>query len=182
MELTTESKKIKDGEVLKIPTDTVDAYVAKIFDKKAVQKIFELKKRALEKNLPVFVSSVDEIKEFAEFDPRYSRIIQKFWPGPLTLILPIKPEIDLFLGTNPQPTVAVRFPNSELIKSLIESNGPLAQTSANLSGELPHASNDKRGVDFEPEVSTIITIENSQLKLIRAGKISFEDISTIGFS
>lgn len=126
---------LREGEVVAFPTDTVYGVGANVFERFAVRQIFELKKRPLDKALPVFIYQVDDLNLVARDIPNQAwPLLQKFWPGALTVVLPkvaaLPDEV-----TAGQPTVAVRIPDHPVCLDLVIQVGrPLAVTSANLSG------------------------------------------------
>lgn len=117
-------KIILAGGVVICPTDTVYGLIADATNQKAVEKIYEIKKRPRIKPLAVFVSSIKQAKELAEIDKKQEKILKKYWPGKYTFILKSK-----------SGTIGLRIPKYKLIHDLIKKTGrPLVQTSANISG------------------------------------------------
>jgi L-threonylcarbamoyladenylate synthase len=120
--------------VIICPTDTVYGFLADAGNKKAVDKIYNIKKRPRSKPLSVFVRSVAEAKKIAFIDVRQEKILKKYWPGKYTFILRRKPGLKLY-GLD-KKTVAVRVPHYPfLLKLLKKIQRPLAQTSVNISGQ-----------------------------------------------
>jgi L-threonylcarbamoyladenylate synthase len=125
---------LKKGGVVICPTDTVYGFLADATNKKAVEKIFKIKKRPRSKPLAVFVSSIKKAKSLAEIDERQEKILKKYWPGKYTFILKRKPGVKLY-GARKE-TVAIRIPEYKFLNNLLKKvNRPLAQTSVNISGE-----------------------------------------------
>jgi len=116
---------LKQGKVLILPTDTIYGFVCDARNKDAVKRIFELKKRSIDKPLPVFVSSIEMAKELAYISHDQEEYIQKVWPGNTTVILKQKQRLPYT-----KETIALRMPDYDLLKIDI----PLAQTSVNISG------------------------------------------------
>ena len=130
-------EKLQAGGVVVIPTDTVYglACLPRLHD--AVQKIFELKGRPDAKPLPVLGDGIGSLEAVAEFEDRAVVLARKYWPGPLTLVLPRAQNFTYDLGGSDTASVAVRVPQSAVTLELLGRTGPLAVTSANRSGEEP---------------------------------------------
>ena len=128
---------LREGGVVVLPTDTVYGIGCLPDRAGAVQAVFELKGRPDDKPLPVLGASVDELARVATFDDAARAVAHRFWPGPLTLVLPRAEGFTFDLGGEGDGSVAVRVPESELALTLLEEVGPLAVTSANRSGERP---------------------------------------------
>lgn len=127
---------LSSGEVVIFPTDTVYGFLADAQNKKAVAKIYKIKKRPKSKPLPLFVTNLKTAKGLAEINSHQEKILKKYWPGKYTFILRRKKEIKLF-GVD-KKTVALRIPKHTLLKKVLRKfGGPLAQTSVNASGENP---------------------------------------------
>ena len=128
----------KNGGVVICPTDTVYGFLADATNKKAVDKIFKIKKRPKLKPLPIFVKDIKMAKELAEINKEQEKILKKYWPGKYTFILKRKPNIKLY-GVH-KNTIAIRIPKYKFLNNLLKKiNKPLAQTSVNISGEPPFA-------------------------------------------
>jgi len=126
-------KIIEDGGVVIFPTDTVYGFLADAGNKKAVDKIYKIKKRPKSKPLAVFVKDFKIAKELAEINEKQEKIMKKKWPGKYTFILKRK-SVKLFDGG--KNTIAIRIPKHKLLNSLLKKiNKPLVQTSVNISGE-----------------------------------------------
>lgn len=129
---------LSEGEVVAIPTETVYGLAGNALDKDVVPKIFKAKNRPSDNPLIVHVSSLDMLKSLlpqGEIPPSYLSVIRKFWPGPLTIILP-KSSLIPDVVTGGHSTMAVRFPKHPLARALISLCGfPLAAPSANSSGK-----------------------------------------------
>ncbi|MDD4467107.1 MAG: L-threonylcarbamoyladenylate synthase [Candidatus Pacebacteria bacterium] len=124
---------IKKGEVIICPTDTVYGLLSSTKNKKAVNKIFKIKSRKKEKPLPVFVGSMKMAKELAFITKKQEKFLKKNWPGKTTAILKAKKDFPLLSKNG---TIALRYPNYKFIVNIIRRiKGPLAQTSANISGK-----------------------------------------------
>ena len=142
---------LSNGGVVICPTDTVYGFLADVSNKKAVDKIFKLKKRPRSKPLPVFVKDIKMAKSVAFIDQKQEEIIKKFWPGKTTFVLKKKNK----------GTIALRFPKHKFLNDLLKKiNKPLAQTSVNISGQ-PALNNIKEIINqFGDKVDLIIDVSN----------------------
>jgi L-threonylcarbamoyladenylate synthase len=128
---------LKKGKVVVFPTDTVYGLICDAQSRKAVEKIFKIKKRPKNKPLPIFVSDIEIAKEIAIIDKKQAEFLRKFWPGKITTRLERKKTKIKLYGVD-RETIAIRIPKYELLLNLVKQlNRPLAQTSVNLSGRLP---------------------------------------------
>ena len=179
---------IKDGGVVIFPTDTVYGIGCNPYDKNAIDKIFKIKKRDKAKQLPILGYSKQVLKQIVEFDEIANKITDKFWPGRLTLVLPLKDAKlqKLFGGTK---TIAVRVPNNKCALTLLKECKLIIGTSANISGKKslvdPSYLNDKvldcdvflnDGPIQSSGASTIIEIKNKNIKILRNGDIHEADL------
>lgn len=125
---------LKKGKVIILPTDTVYGLVCDATNKKAVQKIFKIKERPKNKSLPLFVKNTVVAKQVAEINKKQENFLKKNWPGKTTIILKRRGKQKL-CGLN-KDTIALRIPKYTFLNNLLkEINIPLAQTSANISGD-----------------------------------------------
>ena len=183
------AKKIleKDGVII-FPTDTVYGIGCNPYSTKAIQRIYQIKKRDEAKPLPILGYSKDELNKIVFFDEKSSRLIDKFWPGKLTLVLKLKDQ-KLKETMSLSDKVAVRVPNNKCVLSLLKECKLLIGTSANTSGTPSlidskdcneQLSNYDILIDYgriqSDGESTIIEINNGELNVIRIGSISEEEI------
>lgn len=125
---------IARGEVIVMPTDTVYGVAADAFSAAAVQKLLEAKGRSRQQPPPVLVGSVDALHALVESVPEeVTSLVERFWPGGLTIVLPAQPSLTWDLGDT-QGTVAVRQPANPIALELLAETGPLAVSSANVTG------------------------------------------------
>ncbi len=185
------AEKIRDGEIVVFPTDTVYGIGVNGLDEEAINKLYEIKNRPKDKPICLLVSSIEMAKEIAkDISDKELSIIEKFFPGPLTIILN-KKEIVPDILTAGKNTVGIRMPDNEIAIKLIKQAGvPIATTSANITGK-PSGTNIKQiKKDFEGKVenyidggeskigvpSTIVQVVNGQVKILREGVIKKEEI------
>ncbi|RIK09373.1 MAG: threonylcarbamoyl-AMP synthase [Acidobacteria bacterium] len=128
------------GGVVGLPTDTVYGIGACASHAGAVEKLFALKQRSRDLALPVLIDSPESARKLARFTPASERLASRHWPGPLTIVLDRRAEFTADLGGDPN-SIGLRIPDAEIVRSLARRCGPLAVTSANLSGE-PEADSD----------------------------------------
>ena len=126
---------LKKGEIVICPTDTVCGFLADATNKKAVEKIYKIKKRPTLKSLPVFLKDLKMAKELAEISKEQEKIIRKYWPGKYTFILKskVKSQNSKLYGVD-KKTIALRIPKYTFLNSLLKKiDKPLVQTSVNIS-------------------------------------------------
>ncbi|MEX0894887.1 MAG: L-threonylcarbamoyladenylate synthase, partial [Balneolaceae bacterium] len=125
---------IQRGEVVAFPTETVYGLGADAHNPEAIQKIFKVKGRPADNPLIIHLANLQEVAEFALEVPKPARqLMEKCWPGPLTLIFKKKPGVP-DTATAGLPTVALRIPDHPVALELLRQTGPLAAPSANRSG------------------------------------------------
>ena len=191
--ITSDLSFVKDqlerGEVVGIPTETVYGLAANIYDEQAIAKIFTTKGRPNTNPLIVHVKSMDQARTLvSHFPAKASILAERFWPGPLTLILP-KSDLISAAITAQQSTVAIRMPNHKTTLALLETlDFPLAAPSANPYNRISptraahvdayfpqipilEGGNCEAGVE-----STILSFDEDEVVLLRHGAISIEDI------
>lgn len=181
---------LKNDGVISVPTDTVYGVCARMNSKKAHDNLMQVKKRPIEKTLPIMCADKEQIKSIAIVDEKAEKIIQEFMPGPITLILNKKDDIPTYVN-NGRKTIAVRMASSKVLKELIQKTGcPLFMSSANQSGEPTCANLDEiekscptlngmmeGNVSFNIS-STIVDCTLDNIRILRNGPISIEQIET----
>ncbi|MGC6391775.1 MAG: L-threonylcarbamoyladenylate synthase [Alphaproteobacteria bacterium] len=174
-----------------VPSETVYGLAGRAFSTQAVDAIFKAKGRPSDNPLIVHVTNLEMAKTMVSVDPLSSRLIEEFWPGPLTLVMPLKPDH----GVAPSvlaghKTLAVRAPAHQTFQYLINQAGPLAAPSANISGRpsptrIEHIMADQRSdipafVDAGPcpggLESTVISCLEERIYLYRPGMITIEQL------
>ncbi|HWX40602.1 MAG TPA: L-threonylcarbamoyladenylate synthase [Blastocatellia bacterium] len=185
---------IRDGGLVAFPTETVYGLGADAMNERAVRRIFEAKGRPADNPLIVHVADREMLSTVAaQISSRAERLIQHFWPGPLTLVLKRGPEVALSVSAGLE-TVAVRMPRSKVALQLLESAGrPIAAPSANASGRLSptsaqHVLEDLGGkidivLDAGPAnigiESTVLDLTSDPPVILRPGWITKEALSEI---
>jgi len=128
-------KFIKEGKVIVCPTDTVYGIICDARNEKAIVKIFKIKKRSWQKPISIFVKDIKIVKDFAEIDKDQEKFLKKFWPGKAIIILKAKRKFSRRIVSK-FGKIGLRIPKYKLLDELLNKfNNPLAQTSANISGE-----------------------------------------------
>lgn len=122
------------GGLVAFPTDTVYGVGALAFHREAVMRLYTVKGRSTDKAIAVLVGREADLAQVAsELTPAARRLVEKFWPGSITLVVPKHPKLPE--AVSGLPTVGVRMPNHEFARRLLTQTGPMAVTSANRSGE-----------------------------------------------
>lgn len=181
-------KSIKEGKIVVFPTDTVYGIGCDPYNKEAVEKVYRIKNRKQGKLFPVLGFSKNELEKIANFNEKANKIAEKFWPGQLTLILPLKDE-KLKTSMNLENKVAVRVPNNSCALAILEQCNLIIGTSANVSGMESFVDPDeceKNISDYDVFVdsgkisskgeSTVIEISEDEVVVHRKGSISKEEI------
>ena len=185
------TKAINDGAIVVFPTDTVYGLGCNPYNHDAVQSIYEIKKRKKTKPFPVIGYSKKELEKIAEFNPLEEKIAEKFWPGPITLILKVKDK-EIQKSLELEGKIAVRVPDNQCVLALLKECKLLVGTSANISGTAPfndpkECSENLNGYDLfidggiisSQGESTIVEIEDGNVKVLRKGSISEEEIKEL---
>ena len=179
---------LKNDGVICVPTDTVYGVCARINSEKARDRLIELKKRPPNKLFPIMCANKEEIKNIAIVNKKAETLINKFMPGPITLILEKKIKLPDNID-NEYTTIAVRMATSKLLEQLIQKVGsPIFMTSANISGEstcqtieevekeFPTLDGILEGEVPKGQASTIADCTSNEIKILRQGPISLEQI------
>lgn len=185
---------IRAGGVVAFPTETVYGLGASVFDESAVAKIFEAKRRPADNPLIAHVSSIEQIAELAAaITPTAEAFIKKFFPGPLTLVLPKSDRVPL-IATAGLETIGVRMPRFELAHSFIEACGvPVVAPSANLSGRPSPTTWQSVLEDLDGRIDCILQCDATEIGLestvvdctsevpmvLRPGAVSLSDLQAV---
>jgi L-threonylcarbamoyladenylate synthase len=185
---------LEGGGLVAYPTDTVYGVGARVWDRAGVARLYAVKEREQGKAIPVLLDGAEALPLVTRDLPEAAmRLARRFWPGPLTIVVLRRPELpdEVSLG----PTVGVRVPDHRVARALLEAAGPMAVTSANLSGGPSARTADEvlaglggrvdlildGGRTPGGEPSTVVDCTVSPPKVLRAGPVSATDIlSAIG--
>lgn len=181
----------EEGRVIAIKTDTVYGLICNAFDKKATDKIYHIKNRERRKPLSIFLKNTDEVKKYVDENNLTSfikRIMEKYWPGALTIIF--KKKDDTFDNiTSGVSSIGIRIPDDKnLLYILNNIDFPLAQTSCNISGEEEYRNADEirtklgDAIDLiidggevkDNKPSTILSVECNEPIILRDGAIKLD--------
>ena len=184
-------QELEKGGAVVLPTETVYGLFAKALDEKAVDHVYQLKRRPRDKALNLNVASIDDILYFSKHQPAYLKnLVDAFLPGPLTIILEANDRVPYWVNSD-LATVGFRMPSHPVTLDLIREFGPLIGPSANISGHASGVSFKEILKDFDQEVlgleddsfltgkdSTILDLSGDEVKILRQGAITREDILT----
>ncbi len=175
---------IKNGGIGVIPTDTMYGIVGDAMNKKTVERIYVVRKRTPTKPLIILISDISDLKMFnIKIDAELEKKLGKLWPNKVSIILPCKQKKFEYLhrGTN---KLAFRLPKDKKLREFINATGPIVAPSANTEGDKPSKNIkqaekyfgigcdfylDKRDMPIVP--STVIELENGEIKLLRNGAV-----------
>lgn len=183
---------LKAGQIVAFPTETVYGLAADAWNLSAVQKVFDAKKRPADNPLIVHISSREMLRQFTDDVPENAeKLMNAFWPGPLTLIFKKKPDV-LDIITGGLNTVALRWPGHPLSQDIIARVGPLVAPSANSSGKPSPTKPEHIKEDFgehfpiieagETQIgleSTVLDVSETPFRLYRPGSIGRNQIENI---
>ena len=182
-------KTLAAGGAVVLPTETVYGLFAQALNEKAVQQVYELKRRPRDKALNLNVASLEEIYSFSKNQPSYlEQLYQAFLPGPLTIILQANDRVPAWINSG-MKTIGFRVPKHSITLDLIRKYGPLIGPSANLSGKASGTDFQQIMLDFQGQVSgleddasltgqdsTILDLSGEKARILRQGAVTCEDI------
>jgi tRNA threonylcarbamoyl adenosine modification protein (Sua5/YciO/YrdC/YwlC family) len=176
------------GDIVGIPTDTVYGLAADPFRTGASDRLFSVKRRPRSVELPVLVAATDQALSLAVAVPATAlRLMDRYWPGPLTLVLPRRPDLNADLGED-DATIGVRCPAHPVPLALCREVGPLATTSANHHGDAPAATAAEvaeamGGVELILDAgpcrglpSTVVDCTGLEPRLLREGRLPWSEV------
>lgn len=174
---------LRNGGIICYPTETFYALGVDPWNQSACERLYKLKKRSAEKELPLIASSTEMVCGFCDTsDPRFAILAQKFWPGPLTIVLP---------AIDHSRSFAIRVSSNVSARLISEIFGrPVISTSANISGTEPIRKTDDLNIELSAGIdvilnagicpgglpSTIVSLINSEPKILREGSIPSKEI------
>jgi L-threonylcarbamoyladenylate synthase len=182
---------LRNNGTVAFPTDTVYGLGAMAFQSEGIERLYTIKGRRNVRAIAVLLSETEDLKK-ATLDPSHDAIqlANRFWPGPLTLVVPRHPDLPDLLA--PNQTIGVRVPDHPIALKLLRQTGPLAVTSANLSGEKNTHTVNEVLAQLHERVhlildggktpggmpSTVVDLTTEEFKILRTGPISKADIKS----
>jgi L-threonylcarbamoyladenylate synthase len=193
--LRTAVDKLADGHVVGVPTDTVYGLAVDPFRPGATARLFAAKRRPRGVPLPVLVAGVEQATALtaaadggAALSPVAAALMVRFWPGPLTIVLPRRPGLAADLGDD-EDTVGVRWPDHRVVQALCAKIGPLATSSANRHGEATPLTAGEVADVFGEDVavvldggpcagapSTVVDCTGPSPRLLREGRVPWAEV------
>ena len=185
----TAAEYLARGQTVVCPTDTVYGLLADATNEKAVERVFEIKKREKKKALPVFIKDIETAKKYVIMDKDMKMFLEEIWPGKITVALKIKKNSGLpkIVYAN-KKTLGLRIPDCKIVNQILDKFGkPLIATSANISGKpssvkIEEIYNSFQDQEIRPDLilncgnlpnsnpSSVIDFSNDKPKIIRRGK------------
>ncbi len=180
---------LKNGGIIAFPTDTVYGLGALAFDNAAIESIYVAKDRPIEKAIPILIGDLSDLDQVAVDIPNMAlRFAARFWPGPLTCIVPKRKTLPPAVSAT--STVAVRIPNHPDILSLLRAAGPMAVTSANISGQPSPSTAEEVYAQLNGRIplildggktpggvpSTLVDCSGSEPIILREGPITMQEL------
>jgi L-threonylcarbamoyladenylate synthase len=183
---------LRGGGLVAYPTDTVYGVAALLQDAAAIDRLYQAKERSPNKAIAVLIGELEQLDQVAAHLPAAAlRLAERFWPGALTLVVPRHPGLPANLS--PLPTIGVRMPDHTFARELLRQAGPLATTSANLSGGSNPRDAQEVLAQLEGRIelvidggaapggvpSTVVDCSGPQLTILREGAISAAQIFAV---
>ncbi len=182
---------LQNGGLVAFPTDTVYGVGSLVFDGKAVESIYVAKDRPIEKAIPVLIADAADMKKVGIDIPDAAyQLAARFWPGPLTCVIPKQPTLPESVSAT--STVGVRVPDHEVARTLLRAAGPMAVTSANISGQPSPSTAEEVFAQLGGRIdliidggktpggvpSTVVDCTSSEIKILREGPITLDQIKS----
>ena len=187
--LAAAEEALRAGGVVAIPTDTVYGFAALVHAEAAIAKLYQIKERDPRKSIAVLLGDAEQAHQVAhEFPAKAQRLAAKYWPGALTIIIRKKAGLPAALTSN--DLVGLRIPDHAFTRELIRRTGPLAVTSANISGQPPAKAISEFADELGPQLdliidggpssggipSSVINCESEPARILREGAIPGKDL------
>jgi L-threonylcarbamoyladenylate synthase len=184
---------LRRGGLVAYPTETFYAAGALALDPAAVERLARVKGRPDGKALPLLAADLAAVTAVAVLDGAAALLARRFWPGPLTLVLPARPGLPAAVSAG-TGTVGIRVPGSEIARALAAAaGGPLVATSANLAGAAPPARADEIAAELRARLdgvldggatpgglpSTVARVEGARVRVLRPGPISVDALERV---
>jgi L-threonylcarbamoyladenylate synthase len=183
---------LRSGGLVAFPTDTVYGVGALAFDGRASESIYSAKDRPVEKAIPVLIGNLEDLDKVGiNISDAAHKLVVRFWPGPLTILVPKR--ADLPVAVSATGTVGVRVPDHEVARALLRAAGPLAVTSANISGGQSPVTAQEVYEQLGGRIalildggktpggvpSTLVDSTTPEVRVLREGPISLEEILSV---
>jgi len=183
---------LKRGGLVAFPTDTVYGVGALAFDGTAVERIYAAKDRPIEKAIPILIGGPEDLEKVTtDIPPIAAKLAARFWPGPLTLVVPKHPNLPDVVSAG--PTVGVRVPDHPVARALLTAAGPMAVTSANISGQASPKTAEEVNRQLIGRIplildggetpggvpSTVVNCLGTEPVILREGPITLKDIQFV---
>ncbi len=177
------------GGLVAFPTDTVYGVGCLAFHQQAIESIYVAKDRPIEKAIPVLIGDNEDLIKVAEQIPIFAmKLIARFWPGPLTVLVPKKPTLPEAISAT--STVGVRVPDHDIARTLLRLTGPMAVTSANISGQQSPTTAQQVFAQLGGRIamiidggetpggvpSTLVDCTGDEIQILREGPITKEEL------
>jgi L-threonylcarbamoyladenylate synthase len=183
---------LRSGGLVAFPTDTVYGVGALAFDGRAIESIYSAKYRPVEKAIPVLIGNLEDLDKVGiNISDAAHKLVVRFWPGPLTILVPKR--ADLPVAVSATGTIGVRVPDHEVARALLRAAGPLAVTSANISGGQSPVTAQEVYEQLGGRIalildggktpggvpSTLVDSTTPEVRVLREGPISLEEILSV---
>lgn len=176
---------IRSGQLIGIPTDTVYGIGADPYDEDPVAELFRVKRRAVDHPVGLLVSGLDQARDVAQLSATAHHLAEMHWPGALTLVVTSMKPLASGVGNRVKNSVGLRMPDHDTALALLEVSGPLAVTSANVSGESESMSDLEARQEFGDalafylpgrcpggEASTVVDVTGESPRVLREGPVA----------
>jgi L-threonylcarbamoyladenylate synthase len=186
MDVSAAARALKRGEIVGVPTDTVYGIAVDPYDEAALDKLYDIKGREQGKPIAILVASLEQGLILGAMSDRALELADRYWPGPVTLVVPRLDTAPQWLGDSARRTIALRCPDHTVALALLEMTGPLAVTSANTSSGVPAQSAQEAKEVFGGDIltylpgnsgggspSTLVDLTAPAETVLRKGPISF---------
>jgi len=177
------------GGLVAFPTDTVYGVGSLAFNDDAIKSIYVAKDRLVEKAIPILVADVDDMEKVGVNIPSVAyKLASHFWPGPLTCVIPKQPTLPESVSAS--STVGVRVPDHEVARAILRAAGPMAVTSANISGQPSPSTAEEVYAQLNGRIplivdggktpggvpSTVVDCSSDEIKVLREGPLALADL------